>query len=60
VGTVTTFSTVPFTRVGTGATQQLRIVYPGGTLAGNYVVRVTSLGGTSGNSTRFAIATTVP
>jgi hypothetical protein len=59
VGTVTTFSTVPFTRVGTGAMQQLRIVYPAGTLAGNYVVRVTSVGGTSANSPSFAIATTV-
>jgi hypothetical protein len=59
VGTVTTFSTVPFTRVGTGAMQQLRIVYPAGTLAGDYVVRVTSVGGTSANSPSFAIATTV-
>ena len=60
VGLVATFRTVPFTRVGAGTTQQLRIVYPSGTAIGNYVVRVTSLGGTSANSGGFAITTPVP
>ncbi len=60
VNLVATFSTVPFTRVGAGTTQQLRIVYPSGTAIGNYVVRVTSLGGTSANSGGFAITTPVP
>ena len=59
-GATTTFSAVPFNVIGTGATQQLRIDYPSGTLPANYVVRVTSLGGTSANSGGFAITTTVP
>ena len=57
---VTTFSTVPFTLIGAGSRQQLRIDYPRGALPGNYVIRVTSLGGTSANSGGFAITTTVP
>ena len=57
---VTTFSTVPFTLLGAGSRQQLRIDYPRGALPGNYVIRVTSLGGTSANSGGFAITTTVP
>ena len=59
-GATTTFSSVPFTVIGTGTTQQLRIDDPGGTLPANYVIRVTSLGGTSANSGGFAITTTVP
>jgi hypothetical protein len=59
-GVATTFSTVPFTVTGTGAGAQLRFNYPGGALPGNYVARVTSLGGTSANSGGFIITTTVP